>query len=83
MDLVPLDPPDLARLEAEGEARMIRHGPVTLQQVLGRAWAEMAEQEQREERQRQYERAYQDWLHGRPVKIRHPRRTLRKWLSGR
>ena len=52
MDLYPLPgqllPPDLDRLRQQGDVRRIRHGPMTVAQVLERARREMDEQDRAE-----------------------------------
>ena len=75
MDLHPLIPPDLARLEAEGDTRYLRRGPVTFTEVLARASAQMDLDDLRAERERDpvaWLRAHRPWnrlidrlLHGR------------------
>jgi hypothetical protein len=60
-------------LRAQGEARAIQRGPRTITEILQDARRAM-----------ELEDAYVAWLEGKPVpQLRHPRRTLRQWLTGR
>ncbi len=71
VELYPL--PSMPVLRAQGEARAVQRGPRTIQQILDDARRSM-----------ELEDAYVCWLEGKPVpQLRHPRRTLRQWLTGR
>ena len=71
MELHPLDLPDLPEPQPV-PVRFHFRSPRTVAEVLDGAG-----------RQMDLEDAYDDWLHGRPVKLRHPRRTLRRWLAAK
>jgi hypothetical protein len=66
--------PPMPVLIAQGEARaVVRREPRTIQQILDDARKSM-----------ELEDSYCAWLAGEPVpQLRHPRRTLRQWLTGR
>ena len=71
MELYPL--PAMPVLRAQGEARAVQRGPRTITEILQDARRAM-----------ELEDAYIAWLEGKPVpQLRHPRRTLRQWLTGR
>jgi hypothetical protein len=72
MELHPLPPMPL--LQAQGEARaVVNRQPRTITEILQDARRAM-----------ELEDAYIAWLEGKPVpQLRHPRRTLRQWLTGR
>jgi hypothetical protein len=76
LQLYPLAPMPQARRISEGEAAAIvrNRQPRTIQQILQDANREML-----------LEDCYCAWLEGKPLppEIRHPRRTLRQWLTGR
>ncbi len=74
MDLYPLVPPDLPRLAAQGNARLVTRGPRTVAEVLERARAEMAE-EDRLEAYRNDPLAY--------LGVHRPRRRLIDVIRGR
>jgi hypothetical protein len=71
MELHPLPLPVLL---AQGNARAaVNPRPRTVSEILQAARVQMETEE-----------ALEDWLAGRPVRqLRHPRRTLRAWLTGR
>jgi hypothetical protein len=70
VELHPL--PAMPVLRAQGEARAVQRGPRTITQILQDARKAM-----------ELEDAYIAWLEGKPVpQLRHPRRTLRQWLTG-
>jgi hypothetical protein len=72
VELHPLPPLDVLRVQGQARA-VVNPGPRTIQQVLDDARHAM-----------EIEEALEDWMAGRPVKqLRHPRRTLRQWLTGR
>jgi len=65
--------PAMPVLRAQGEARAVQRGPRTITEILQDARRAM-----------ELEDAYIAWLEGKPVpQLRHPRRTLRQWLTGR
>jgi hypothetical protein len=71
VELHPL--PSMPVLHAQGQARAVVRGPRTINEILQDARKAM-----------ELEDAYVAWLEGRPVpQLRHPRRTLRQWLTGR
>ena len=72
MELHPLPP--MPVLRAQGDARaVVNPRPRTIQQILEDARRAM-----------ELEDSYVAWLEGRPVpQLRHPRRSLRQWLTGR
>lgn len=55
---------------------------MTFGEVLARSVAWMEAEEEQQERDRRYERAYRDWCAGRPTGLRNPRKRLRRWLAG-
>jgi hypothetical protein len=71
---VELHPMQLPDLIAQGNARaVVNQRPRTITEILQDA-----------RRQMEITDAVEDWLAGRPVpQLRHPRRTLRQWLTGR
>jgi hypothetical protein len=72
MEFHPLPPLDVLRVQGQARA-VVNPGPRTIQQVLDDARHAM-----------EIDEALEDWMAGRPVKqLRHPRRTLRQWLTGR
>jgi hypothetical protein len=75
MELHPLPrQPDFAAIRDRGQVQAVARGPRTISEILTDARRSM-----------ELEDAYCAWLTGSPLppRIRHPRRTLRQWLSGR
>lgn len=72
MELHPLPPMPL--IAVQGQARAVSSPrPRTITEILQDARRSM-----------ELEDAYVAWLEGKPVpQLRHPRRTLRQWLTGR
>ncbi len=52
MDLYPLELPDLPKAVQRGEMRRISHGPLSIEQVLGRGLQQMLDEDQAEEQAR-------------------------------
>jgi hypothetical protein len=76
MELHPMPAmPPMRMAQLDGDVRaVVRNQPRTVAEILTDARREM-----------ELEDAYVAWLEGKPLppRIRHPRRTLRMWLTGR
>ena len=78
MELHPLPGrPDLGLVRQHAEVRSVTSRQLrTISQILDDARRQMEEDDR-------YSAAYDAWLTGKPVpQLRHPRRSLRQWLTG-